>query len=185
TANVRCDGTQILLCEDGRDNQRLIVHLLEKASAAVTVCDDGQAGVVAALDAWRRGDPFDLILMDMSMPVMDGYAATQKLRGAGYGGSIVALTAHAMSTDRKKCIEAGCDDYMTKPLDRQIFLTTASAWSSAGAKAAVAQVSRRLAGGCEAPPSPAATSTPGDAASEPRPSANEQHADADALAAAS
>ncbi|MCC7145842.1 MAG: PAS domain S-box protein [Phycisphaeraceae bacterium] len=115
---------RVMLAEDGPDNQRLIAYLLRKAGLEVEVAEHGQRAYEQTLEAWRRGQPFDVVLMDMQMPVMDGYEAVAKLREAGYRGVIVALTAHAMEGDREKCLQAGCDDYATKPIDRRRLLET-------------------------------------------------------------
>jgi CheY-like chemotaxis protein len=88
------------------------------AAAEVTLAENGQIAVARALAAIAGGQPFDLVLMDMQMPELDGYGATATLRAAEYRGPIVALTAHAMAADRDRCISAGCDDYLTKPIKR-------------------------------------------------------------------
>jgi signal transduction histidine kinase/AmiR/NasT family two-component response regulator len=109
---------RLLLAEDGEDNQRLIGHILRRAGAEVEVVGNGELAVQAALDAGELGCPFDVVLMDMQMPVMDGYEATRQLRERGYERPIVALTANAMESDRARCVRAGCTDFASKPIHR-------------------------------------------------------------------
>jgi len=108
---------RILVVEDAQDNQRLFEYYLRKAGAEVAIADNGARGCEAALGAVAAGKPFDVILMDVQMPEVDGYEATRRLRAAGYRRPIIALTAHALETDRASCLAAGCDDFVTKPVD--------------------------------------------------------------------
>lgn len=115
-------GLRVLLAEDGPDNQRLFTYWLTRAGATVTSVSDGRQAVDALLGSPPTGMPFDLVLMDMQMPVMDGYQATRAVRSAGLGIPILAITAHASGDDRRMCLDAGCNEYLAKPVDREHFL---------------------------------------------------------------
>ena len=112
---------KILLVEDNEMNRDMLSRRLERKGFEVAMATDGRQGVEMAQAA-----PYDLILMDMSLPEVDGWEATRQIRAAPGTKSvpIIALTAHAMIQDRQKCLDAGCTDYLAKPVDRTILLET-------------------------------------------------------------
>ena len=122
--NVNLANTRILIVEDTPDTQDLLTLFLEEAGATVSGVSSGTDGVAAAIEALRSGSPYDLILMDMRMPGLDGYAATKRLRGEGLCCPIIALTAHAMKDDEQTCLDAGCSAYVTKPIDLRTLFET-------------------------------------------------------------
>ncbi|MBX3066853.1 MAG: response regulator [Anaerolineae bacterium] len=107
-------SARILVVEDNPDNRILITDVLTSLDYEVMVAVDGEEGVSKA-----RSEEPDLILMDLSLPQMDGWTATQQIRAIPKlkNVKIIALTAHAMVGDRERALEAGCDDYVSKPLD--------------------------------------------------------------------
>ena len=123
-----------MLAEDGYDNRRLIKTILRKAGAEVESVENGRLAVARA-----EAEPFDLILMDINMPEMDGLEATRRLRDHGYTRPILALTANAMSADVVRCLEAGCNEHLAKPIDRLQLLQTIAAY-----------VGRKIADGADA-----------------------------------
>jgi CheY-like chemotaxis protein len=106
----------VLLAEDSPDVQGLIGMYIRRTGAELTIVDNGKQAVERALQR-----DYDLVLMDMQMPEMDGLAATRMLRRVGYGRPIVALTANALRQDRERCIDAGADDYLSKPVNLSRF----------------------------------------------------------------
>lgn len=127
-------GCRVLLAEDGPDNQRLIAHLLRKSGAEVTVVENGRQAVdLLSPDSLMAGQsqppPFDVLLLDMQMPEMDGYTAATLLRSMGIRVPVVALTANAMHDERQRCLAAGCDDYATKPIERGTLLRQVASWA--------------------------------------------------------
>jgi len=136
------DGVRILLAEDGRDNQRLIRHHLTKAGATVAVVDNGRLAVEELSASGRIEGPllrpphYDLLVTDMQMPDMDGYSAVRLLRKLGCELPIVALTAHAMPEAAEQCLNAGCDYYASKPIDKAKLIAVCQQAVAARAEAA-------------------------------------------------
>jgi CheY-like chemotaxis protein len=119
----RIGPLRILLAEDSLVNQKLAVGLLKKDNHLVIVANNGREAVHAVLS-----QPFDLVLMDVQMPEMDGFEATRLIRErekeTGGHVPIIAMTAHAMKGDREKCLEAGMDEYISKPIRAQLLYET-------------------------------------------------------------
>ena len=121
---IRLRG-RILVAEDGEDNRELVTAHLRRAGAEVVLAETGRRAVEAV-----KAQKFDLILMDMQMPELDGYGAARALRAAGVRIPIIALTANAMAEDRLKCMQAGCTEYLAKPISRAKLLRTLSRFLS-------------------------------------------------------
>lgn len=111
------NNLNILVAEDATDIQTLISHMITQLGGVVTICGDG----LAALKEVQIRD-FDLVLMDLQMPVMDGYESFKKMRSAGYDGRVVAFTAHALKNEREYCRDIGFDDFLPKPFDQSQLL---------------------------------------------------------------
>lgn len=113
----RLKGMNVLLVEDVQDNQALMVHFLGLAGAHVDVANNGQEGVTKALSG-----SYDAVLMDIQMPILDGYEATRQLREKGFKVPIIALTAHALNEEREKSLRMGCDGHLSKPIEYNILV---------------------------------------------------------------
>jgi PAS domain S-box-containing protein len=119
---------RILLAEDSPDNQLLIAFHLRKAGASVQLADDGAIALRMIDQSLTDASPFDLLVTDVQMPEMDGLTLVRTLRERGNTIPIIALTAHAMGGDREKCMEAGCNDYATKPVNKARLLAACERW---------------------------------------------------------
>ncbi|HTO71160.1 MAG TPA: ATP-binding protein [Myxococcota bacterium] len=125
---------RVLVAEDGGDNRRLLVHVLERWGLEVEAAENGRVALERIEKCDERGEPVDLVLMDMQMPEMDGYEATRRLRAAGARIPVVALTAHAMEGAREACLAAGCDEFITKPIDRAHLRAVIASFLGPGAR---------------------------------------------------
>lgn len=112
---------RVLLAEDLPDLAKLVQHMLERTNLELDVAKNGAIAYEKAMFSQEAGRPYELILMDIRMPIMDGYQVTRRLRDHGWTGPIVALTASAMEGAREKCLKAGCNDYLSKPVDHAKF----------------------------------------------------------------
>ncbi|GHC99838.1 hypothetical protein GCM10007320_56750 [Pseudorhodoferax aquiterrae] len=123
-------GARILLVEDNALNQQVATELLQQAGFAVDVAGDGAVGVAMAERAQEAGQPYDLVLMDMQMPVMDGVAASRALRSrdAHDATPILAMTANAMQVDRERCAAAGMNDFVAKPIEPEQLWQALARW---------------------------------------------------------
>ncbi len=127
---------RILLAEDGPDNRRLISFHLERAGARVDTAENGREALERFEEARAEGRPYDLVVTDIGMPEMDGYALVGELRRRGHSTPVIALTAHAMAEDRQRCLDAGCDDYASKPVQRGELIALAARWIGGEARRA-------------------------------------------------
>ena len=115
----------ILVVDDSLDNLLFITKILSLSGAYVESAPNGKMGIEKAMNGY-----YDVILMDLQMPEMDGYEATRELRRLNYNRPIIALTAHAMKEERKRCLDSGFNDHITKPVDRKFLIQTLSTYQS-------------------------------------------------------
>jgi CheY-like chemotaxis protein len=141
TGRAPLENLRVLLADDAIEARKLVSTMLRRAGAEMTCVENGERAVHAALAESRRAQPFDLILMDMHMPVMDGYAAVRRLRAAGYDGPIVALTADALDGSRERCIQCGCDEFISKPVERDHLIAAIARCAARAPRASACKVS--------------------------------------------
>ncbi len=113
---------RILVADDNQANRQLIGLRLRRAGADVVMANDGQEVLDRTREALEESRPFDAVVIDMQMPIVDGYDAVRQLRAEGFDRPIVAVTAYAMAEDREECLSAGCDEFISKPIEWDRFL---------------------------------------------------------------
>ncbi len=118
-------GRRILLADDSIDNQLIIARFLKRAGAEIEIANNGQEAIEMALR-----NSYDLILMDIQMPIKNGYLAARELRSLAYAKPIIALTAYALKQEKDECISAGCDDHISKPIDRELLIATVKKYTT-------------------------------------------------------
>ncbi|MHC4989974.1 MAG: PAS domain S-box protein [Planctomycetota bacterium] len=126
------DGLRVLLVEDSKQNRDVIEFFLQEQGADVSWCGNGALAIARMRDAQ---DEIDMVLMDMRMPIMDGYTATRTARHNGFRKPIIAITAHSLAQDRQRCIEAGCDEHLTKPVDARRLVEVCRRFGATGVAA--------------------------------------------------
>ncbi|MBK7405863.1 MAG: response regulator [Phycisphaerales bacterium] len=131
-------GVRVLLAEDGAANQKVLATMLHWAGASVQIARNGEVAVELAREAQQAGRDFDVILMDLHMPVLDGLEATGQLRGLGVRSAIIAVTADAREEDRARCMRSGFEGYLAKPVSRESLLEAVWTWSHRGRDARAA-----------------------------------------------
>ena len=124
-------GGRLLVVDDNVVNQRVAERMLSRSGFDVDVASNGKIAVDMAMAQWQAHTPYSVILMDMNMPIMDGYEAVRQLRNEGYHHAVIALTAQSTETERMRCLESGCDDFATKPYQRQQLLKMISRYAQA------------------------------------------------------
>ncbi len=158
TSAADATGIRVLLVEDNEMNQQVATELLESAGAIVTVAHHG-GEAVGILTANEEPPPFDVVFMDMQMPVLDGLSATKILRSKPYLEKlpIIAMTAHALVEERQRCLDAGMNDHVSKPIDPDVLFATLARWArpwrgeGAAAKVESAGAGKDVSGADEAP----------------------------------
>ena len=119
-------GCRVLVAEDGPHNRRYIDRVLSSSGAEVVFAEDGEDATNRIFAAKKAGEAYDIVLMDMQMPIMDGHEATKTLRRFHYQGPVIALSADSQVGDRESCLNAGCDEHIAKPINRDALFAAVS-----------------------------------------------------------